>query len=160
MKLDGTATRYSQLGKMFEPSYRQKLMVLKEIGVWKEIALEVMPPQRDVVDREDCYHLWEFQYPYSFIFDHRPIYEAPKEFGDEFNGIQYHVKTVGDVRYIYFKPENENEQIGWKKKQNLKNHVIGMDGTAVELILDGMADKHYACMVCLPRGRYLDFGLI
>ena len=146
-------------GDFFEPTYQQKLAVLKEVGVWKESALEVMPPEDEVVDRENVYHLWEFQYPYSFIYNIRTIYDEPENFELEYQGIQYHIVTVGVVRYLYFKPKNKEEQVGWRKKQNLKNYVIGFEGTAVEIITDEMSDKAYGCLICFPRNEYLDFGL-
>lgn len=147
-------------GEFFEPSYQQKLMVLREVGKWKNIALEVMPPEPEVVDREDVYHLWEFEYPYSFIHNYKPILEGPDSFGEEFANIEYHISTVGEIRYLYFRSKNPNSFIGWRKKQNLKNHAIGFNDTAIEIITEEMSDKQYGCLICLPHNQYLDFTLL
>ena len=71
---------------MVEPTYKQKVQILKELGIWKKVALEVMPPEVKVVDRADVYHIWEFEYPYSFMCDITPIYSDPKHFEGAYEG--------------------------------------------------------------------------
>ncbi len=144
--------------KFYEPSYKEKLNIVKEIGKWGNIALEVMPSERKVVDEADIYHIWEFQYPYSFIYNISPIFEKPDVFEEKFENIKYHVEDVKGVQYIYFKSTSLNP-IGWKKKQQLKNFILGEDAVAVEFILEGMGGD-YACMVALKKGETLDFGLV
>ena len=144
--------------QLFEPDYHQKLMVIKEIGRWKQCALEVMPPECEVVDRQDVYHLWEFEYPYSFIYSIRPIYDIPETFELECDGVKYHIAQVGKVRYLYLELD-KGRKLGWRHKQNLKNMIFGSWSTAVEVIIDDMEDKPYVCLICLPHNEFLDFGL-
>ncbi len=143
-------------GKGDEPSYSQKLLVLKELGKWKEVAVEVMPPEPEVVDVENVYHLWEFQYMYSFCANPAPIFEAPPAFELSFEGMQYHVEIKSGGVYIYFK---DKENMPWRKKQRLKNHVATPISTGVEFICDAMANVDYGCIVVLPLFDLLDFGL-
>lgn len=142
----------------YEPTYQEKMMILRDIGIWKNCALEVMPAQVDVVDRENVYHIWEFQYPYSFKYNFFPILQRPQQFECEWGEFLYHLEQVGKVQYLYFKSKNGNE-FGWKMKQMLKNNVIGYSRTAVEFIIPEMENQDYSALICLPQGEFLDFGL-
>ena len=141
-----------------EPNYRQKVMVIEEIGKWKTIALEVMPPEMEVIDREDVYHLWEFQYPYSFHYGHRPIMERPDSFDKEIGQVKYHIRNDGRTKYIYLQ-KKDGKELTWREKQDLKNRILSPFDTAVEIITREMLGCDYTCLVCLPRFEYLDFGL-
>lgn len=140
---------------MIEATYKQKVQILKELGIWKEVALEVMPRENDVVDRENLYHIWEFQYPYSFMHDIKPIYDEPQMYEGCWRDIDYHVFERFGITYIYFK---SLKQITWRQKQNLKNSLMGEHIIAVEIIQEEMLNKGYSCMICFKE--VLDFGLI
>lgn len=142
-----------------EPSYRQKVKILEEIGKWKNIALEVMPPEIEVIDREDVYHLWEFQYPHSFHYGYRSILEKPYLFDKEIGEVKYHIRTDGRTKYIYLKKKDGTE-LTWREKQTLKNKILSPIDTAVEIIIPEMLEEDYTCLVCLPRFEFLDFGLV
>ncbi len=143
-------------GTEIEPTYSQKFQVLKDLGVWKEVAIEVMPPDFEVVDVENVYHLWEFQYIYSFGEDVRPIFTAPSAFDQTFDGINYHMEMKNGCMYVYFK---DKENIPWNKKQALKNYVATPISTGVEFICEPLANADYGCMLIFPLGTFLDFGL-
>lgn len=143
-------------GREIEPSYSQKLLVLKELGKWGEVAVEVMPIEFEVVDVENVYHLWEFQYLYSFCVNPAPIFEAPPTFELNFEGMQYHVDIKPGGVYIYFK---DKENMPWWKKQRLKNYVTTPVSIGVEFICEAMANVDYGCIVVLPPLELLDFGL-
>ena len=144
---------------LVEPTYRQKVMILEEIGVCKKIALEVMPPEMEVVDRENVYHMWEFEFPYSFHYGYAPILDVPEEFENEIDDVTYHIKSNGFSRYLYLK-SNDGKELTWRKKQNLKNKILSPMDTAVEIITREMLEKDYTCLVCLPEFEYLDFKLL
>ncbi len=143
-------------GPAIEPSYSQKLLVLRELGKWKEVAVEVMPPAPEVVDVENVYHIWEFQYIHSFCANVTPIFEEPPEFELSFEGTRFHFETKQGVTYIYFK---DKENMPWIKKQRLKNLVTTPISTGVEFICEAMANVDYGCIVVLPPFELLDFGL-
>lgn len=143
-------------GTEIEPTYSQKLQVIKDLGVWKEVAIEVMPPEHEVVDIENVYHLWEFQYIYSFGVDVRQSFIAPSNFDQVFEGIQYHVERKNGCMYVYFK---DKEKMPWGKKQALKNYLATPISTGVEFIHETLANADYGCMIIFPLGTFLDFGL-
>ena len=144
---------------LVEPTYKEKIQILKELGNWKQIALEVMPAETELVDREDVYHIWEFEYPYSFMYDISPIYEEPAVFEAVYEGIEYHLYTKGGAMYIYFRPQTALNVISWRSKQNLKNFLLGREGNAIEIIHEEMLNKKYCGMIGFLDGRTLDFGL-
>lgn len=152
---------FGKLGsfRYFEPSYAQKVMCLRELGEWKRIAFEVMPPQNEVVDRADVYHIWEFEHPGSMVYDIAPIYVAPRALECETRQARYHIAQYGLVRYLYFQSKLEKE-LGWKQKQELKNQVFGPMTCAVEIITEEMLAKSYGCMICFPEGRRMDITLV
>lgn len=144
---------------LVEPTYKQKVQILKDLGVWKQIALEVMPSEVDVVDRENVYHIWEFEFPYSFMYDITPIYKEPLKYEGLYEGMEYHLFVKGGAMYIYFRPKTALDIITWRKKQSLKNFLLGEDATAVEIVQEEMLNKKYFCMIGFFDGRILDFGL-
>lgn len=152
---------FGKLGsfRYFEPSYAQKVLCLRELGEWKRIAFEVMPPQNEVVDRADVYHIWEFEHPNSIKYDIAPIYMTPRVFERETCEAKYHIAQYGSTRYLYFQSKNEKE-LGWKQKQQLKNAVFGPMTCAVEIITEEMLGKPYGCMICFPPRHRLDFTIV
>lgn len=140
-----------------EPTYSQKLRIIQELGRWKEVALEVMPPESEVVDVEEVYHIWEFQYIYSFFINVGPIFTEPSNYENNFAGVDYHLERQNGAIYAYFK---DREHMTWRKKQALKNHITIPENTAVEIICEAMESTNHGCMIILPPFECLDFGLI
>lgn len=157
----GMGERSVKTGQLFwEPTYKEKLMVLNEVGIWKKVALEVMPPQREVVDRANVYHLFEFEDLNNFVYNIAPIFQAPKLTRVSEDGkVEYHLSIEHAVQYLYLR-DTSGEELTWWKKQKLKNQLIGTHRCAVEIIIKGMESKDYTVLICLPNGRTMDFTLI
>lgn len=137
-----------------EPCYAEKIQILKELGIWKEIALEVMPQESRLVDEANLYHMWEFQSPTQFFIRLEPILTPPQCFDRQYEGIFYKEVIQNSVMYVYF---HSNKELMWREKQKLKNHIAGREGTAVEIITERMQNRGYGVMIILPYP--LDFGL-
>ena len=144
-----------------EPTYREKLMFLQEVGIWKIVAVEVMPRRLDIVDRADVYHLFEIQNPVQFVYDYRPIFQEPSSYQPiDDNKYEYFLSgQTGSVEYLYLRKKN-GKKLRWWEKQNLKDKIIGAHRCAVEVIIRGMESKDYTALICLPAGRDMGFTLI
>ena len=144
--------------KGFEPFYEEKLQILHEIGRWKNVALEVFPTSKELVDRVDVYHMWEFEHADSFLVDTKPIYIYPKRFTRKFKDTHY--EAIEHYRngavYIYFQSD---DKMPWREKQALKDHVVGPDREGVEIITEAMLGVGYGVIIVLPRDRQLSFTL-
>lgn len=143
---------------MHEPTYNEKLEILHSIGLWKEVALEVFPPECEVVDVEEVYHIWEFQYPYSFVLNIIPAKEL-HELNGEYANVKYGIYIIDGVEYLYLQARDGHE-LRWSEKQKLKNKLIGEERTAVEIIWSEIDGANYTCLICLMQNDYLDFGLV
>lgn len=143
--------------KGVEPYYAEKIAILKEIGRWKKVALEVMPDERELVDRENLYHMWEFEHINSFQLDTAPIFNPPKRFREKYEGLHYEVVRQKGVIYIYFQSD---DQVPWRKKQAIKNHAVGPHRTGVEIITESMLNVGYGVIIVLPYNLQLSFGLV
>lgn len=142
---------------MEEPDYALKLQIIRDLGKWHENALEVMPPESQVVDVEDVYHLWEFKYLNSFMVDVNPMFRWSNGiFDNTYGEVRYHIEAIHGVRYVFFA---NRDHVSWKQKQKLKNRVSTEESTAVEIICEGMANANYGCLIILPSFSGLDFGL-
>lgn len=126
-----------------EPYYNRKVEILRETGKWGQIALEVFPAQKDVVDREDVYHMWEFEFPYSCKF-----FPVANEANRLNLGPGLHNFCDGN-RIIVTNAQR------WKEKQDLKNRLLGKQSTAIEFITDHFIDAK-SIIVEIP---FIDFSL-
>lgn len=143
---------------MHEPTYNEKLEILHNIGLWKEVALEVFPPKSEVVDVEEVYHIWEFQYPYSFALNIMPAKEL-KELSGEYANVKYEIYIIDGVEYLFMQ-SLDGYELRWSEKQKMKDELIGEERTAVEIIWSEIDGASYTCLICLKENDYLDFGLI
>lgn len=140
-----------------EPFYGEKLQILHDVGVWKKVALEVFPPVNELVDRENFYHMWEFENLSSLHVDTHPIFSHPNRFTKKFEDIHYETVGLNGAVYIYFQSD---DKVPWRKKQALKNHVVGPTREGVEIITDSMLGVGYGVMIIWPKWLRLSFGLI
>lgn len=140
---------------MQEPTYRQKVKIIQELGRWNQIALETFPSMRLSEDEEQVYHLLEFQDESFFKYDLTPIFEEPNEFTEELGSVRYCTRQVGNIQYFYLK-DIYDRRISWEKKQKVKEYVFS-SAFAVELISEKMIGKGYSCLMVLPSQDELRF---
>lgn len=141
---------------MKEPTYKQKVEIIQELGKWNKIALETFPSKSLPDDEEQVYHLLEFEDESFFVYDMTPIFEEPNDFEGEIDFVKYHIRQVGKITYIYLK-DNYDRGISWTKKQKIKEHLIPSSGFAIEVISEKMLDKEYTCLIVLPDNVELNF---
>jgi len=147
-----------------EPNYAEKLDALSNVGRWKKFGLEVFPTEEKLVDQANLYHVWEVENSNVLPFELNPIFDVPEEF-EEVSGKDYDVQYAlrvyntryGKIAYMYLKSK-DGKELRWKQKQHIKNEIVG-DETALEVIFDKAKNLPYTCLVCLPMGYKLDFGL-
>lgn len=147
-----------------EPNYAEKLSALKNVGQWKKFGLEVFPTEEKLVDQANLYHVWEVENSNVLPFELNPIFDVPEEF-EEVSGKDYDVQYAlrvcntryGKIAYMYLKSK-DGKELRWKQKQHIKNEIVG-DETALEVIFDKAKKLPYTCLVCLPMGYNLEFGL-
>lgn len=137
-----------------EPCYAEKVQILKELGIWKQIAMEVMPQESRLVDEANMYHMWEFQSENQLFVDLHPILTPQQCLDEQFGDIYYKVVKQNYAMYVYF---YSSKELPWREKQRLKNHIVGKEGTAVEIITEKMLNVGYGAMIILPCP--LDFSI-
>lgn len=157
--------RMSALLNSEEPSYKEKHDVLKRLGKWKSIALEVYPSESNLIDSANLYHLWEFENERVLPFSINEIFEKP-EFENSIcfknTNIRYSEKSgyIGSspIRYLYLKSE-EGKNLTWYQKWRAKNEIYSSNVLAVEIISNKTIKNDYSCLICLPYNFKLGFGL-
>lgn len=157
------SNQINQTGKFFrEPTYREKLVILRQIGYWKNCAVEVMPRKCEIVDKIDAYHMYEFPSPTQFEFNYHPIFQAPQKYDTmqmDDGLFEYFLRGEdGGLQYLYLRKKNGKE-LRWWDKQNLKDKIVGAHRCAVEMIIGGMESREYTALIVLPAGRTMDFML-
>lgn len=154
-----------------EPSYHQKLWILSNVSKWSSLAVEVFPATTNMIDGANLYHIWQFKDSQNFPFDTTVINNTTEEiFAENFaekirmfnKDILYSLipqkSSYGTVGYLFLK-SSDGKELKWKEKQYLKNEIIGEDLTAVEVISEQFKKLGYTCLICLPIGYELDFGI-
>lgn len=157
------SNQINQTGKFFrEPIYREKLAILRQIGYWKNCAVEVMPRKCEIVDKVDAYHMYEFPSTTQFEFNYHPIFQAPQKYDTmqmDDGLFEYFLRGEdGGLQYLYLRKKNGKE-LRWWDKQNLKDEIVGAHRCAVEMIIGGMESREYTALIVLPAGRTMDFML-
>ena len=153
--------RKGKMGIFREPTYREKLNFLQEVGHWKLVAVEVMPRRENIVDRADVYHMFELTNPVQFTFDYKPIFETPSSYLPTYDDkYEYFLKgKSGSIEYLYLR-RKDGKELRWWEKQNLKDCILGAHRCAMEVIIRGMENRDYTALICLPTGRDMGFTLI
>lgn len=155
-----------------DPTYNEKVYILQAKGAWKKIAVEVFPTVANTVDAANLYHLWEFEDEQRLPFDISHIRNIPEHLKDladsdmPVEGIEFALHSVCSEKlspnsyfgYLYLRSKDGHE-LKWKEKQIIKNQLAGKNITAVEVISDDLRNLGYTCLVCLPLGFELDFGI-
>lgn len=151
-----------------EPDYGEKLSILKKLGKWNRVGLEIFPSIKNVVDDSNLYHIWEIESMRKFPFPTYLAFTVPNS--TEYQTVsvgkiqgKYVIRTLkndmGTITYLYLK--STGKEFSWSEKQALKDKIVGENITAVELICDyiisGVARE--TCLICLPAQYELKFGL-
>lgn len=146
LKVHYIAISCRKKGVQVEPDSFIKLKVLKELGMWKKLALEVYPQESKKTERFCC-GMWEVKNPENI----EEIAEIPM-----FSKLEETAKVIsstGNVKFLFTTLEK------WEDKQQLKNKLFSEESMAVELICDTFANKGYSCLIVFPDGRTVSLPL-
>ena len=129
-----------------EPDYAIKLMVLKELGFWKQLAIEIYP-QESKRHGTHSWWMWELKNPESI----EGITEVPMF--AKLEGTAKVFSSTGEVKFLFTELEK------WEEKQQLKNKMFSEESVAIELICDTFANKGYSCLIVFPDGDKIKLPL-
>lgn len=148
-----------------EPTYKDKVWILKSRGRWKKMSLEVFPIEDNLVDMANLFHLWEVKSEDALPFSIEEIgnrSELDCSISLKDCNIIYGEKTAylnqAPIKYLYLKRE-DGKELTWYQKYYAKNEIYSSEVLAVEVISDRFAVKDYSCLVCLPYNFKLGFGI-
>ena len=150
----------------YEPTYSEKVIITQKLIMSNStVAMEIFPKQANVVDKVDMYHIWvceKREFPFG-ILETTEIPDGKEWESETVAGleIEYIVRTTktkfGKVAYFYIR-RKDGKELRWVEKQQIKNELQHEDLTAIEIIsAEGIGKP--TCLMYLPEGYYLDFGL-
>ena len=149
-----------------EPTYAEKVHIAEKLITHSDpIAMEVFPDEKNLVDHANLYHIWGVQKSlFPFWIDQVAILPENKEwketniFGLNIDFIVHSFKQPkGKLTYLYLK-RKDGKELCWREKQKLKNALLPESINAIEIIVRSNICSH-SCLLCLPIGFSLDFGL-
>lgn len=155
-----------------DPSYYDRVSIIRELGKWKKLAVEVFPREKDLVDRANLYHLWEIEDRNQLPFDIDLIKDfhdlKPSRYFSPFIGfdkafdvnysVALHTFKAGQFAYLFVTPI-DGVELKWKQKYEIKNGIFGKNVMAVEVISEELGSLPYTCLVCYPWNYEIDFSL-
>lgn len=148
-----------------EPTMKEKLNILENTNAYQkesEIALEVFPAKKEILDIMDMYHLWilkKDEFPFYIDNIPCPCDDMKKEIIGEkeilFN--KRNIQTPNGEIEIYFLQSSDGSELEWYDKQNFKDEIVGNNKVAVEFIQDV---GKISILIVLPENiKTLPFGL-
>lgn len=147
-----------------EPTYADKLNIRKIIEKENQDMIEIFPKESTLVDAANLYHLWvlpkDYQFPFSIEYPEEITYEESGYFYDIRFGVKEIQTEYGKLIVLLIKSKN-GTWIPWKAKQEIKDDLIGIEKTAIELIPKNISFmKEGECYIIgLPSKFQLPFGL-
>lgn len=153
------------LNQSKEPDMSEKLFIMNGLRVYNkitDIAFEVYPRKKKIVDKYDLYHVWildKMFFPYLVKFRKNKLNFFWKKVIINGKHLCYKKKTIiGQKIKVYFLKAEDRKELTWYEKQDFKDFVIGKDIIALESI--EKSTDNVAYLVCLPNEiGELPFGL-
>ena len=150
----------------------ERVDIVSSIGKWKQLALEVYPTSKNLVNAANIYHIWEIRdensLPFSIDQISRPNTYQEERMVCKPNGSfkSYEVSfslvrrrfAAGMFTYLFVHSDQIRE-LKWAQKYYIKEQIFGERITAVEVISELFQNEGYSCLIGYPEGFDLGFGI-